>query len=186
MDAIEQLSELIGGLLDTPLPDSDQALCDLLVGLHEAQTRLGALKAKALAAAQGRRSFAGDGSKTVSGWLARRCKASQSVIRGEARLGERLLTMPLTDAALSAADIGEDKAVKWKFHLIAAKRLDLWTRTKYLAPEQQAAPGIGAGSLLIMSPSNARLGSLTGNGWSLATIVQDAAGTPSAAILKRN
>jgi hypothetical protein len=87
---------------------------------------------------------------------------------------------------LSHDDIGEDKAVKWKFHLIAAKRLDLWTRTKYLAPGEQTAPGIEAGSLLIMSPSNARLVSLTGHGWSVATIVQDAAGTPSAAILKRN
>ena len=86
---------------------------------------------------------------------------------------------------LSQDDIGEDKSVKWKFHLIAAKRPDIWMKTAYLAPEQQASPGIDAGSLLIMSPSNARLGSLSGNGWTVATIIQDAAGTPSAAILKR-
>jgi len=86
---------------------------------------------------------------------------------------------------LSNEDIGEDKSVKWKFHLIAARRPDLWTRTKYLSPEQQDSSGIESGSLLIMSPSNARLGSLTNSGWSVATIVQDAAGTASAAILKK-
>ncbi|MEO7158881.1 MAG: hypothetical protein ABI039_15045, partial [Vicinamibacterales bacterium] len=86
---------------------------------------------------------------------------------------------------LSHEDIGEDKSVKWKFHLIAAKRPDLWARTKYLSPEEQASPGIEAGSLLIISPSNARLGSLTKSGWVVATIVQDAEGTASAAILKR-
>ena len=86
---------------------------------------------------------------------------------------------------LSDDDIREDKSVKWKFHLIAAKRPDLWARTKYLSPEAQAAPGIEAGSVLIMSASNARLGSLTGDGWSVATIVHDAAGTASAAILKK-
>jgi hypothetical protein len=86
---------------------------------------------------------------------------------------------------LSNDDIGEDKSVKWKFHLIAAKRPDLWSRTKYLSPEQQVATGIQAGSLLIMSPSNPRRASLTDHGWSVVTVIQDAAGTPSAAILKR-
>jgi hypothetical protein len=86
---------------------------------------------------------------------------------------------------LSHDDIGEDKAVKWKFHLIAAKRLDLWTKTAYLPPEQQSSSGIEAGSLLVLSPSNPRLGSLTGDGWTVATVIEDAAGTPSAAILKR-
>ena len=86
---------------------------------------------------------------------------------------------------LSDDDIAEDKSVKWKFHLIAAKQPGLWARTKYLAPEEQAKPGIEAGSVLIMSASNARLGSLTDDGWSVATIVHDAAGTASAAILKK-
>jgi len=86
---------------------------------------------------------------------------------------------------LSDDDIREDKSVKWKFHLIAAKRPDLWARTKYLAAEDQAAPGIEPGSVLIMSASNARLRSLTREGWSVATIVHDAAGTASAAILEK-
>ena len=86
---------------------------------------------------------------------------------------------------LSHDDIGEDKAVKWKFHLIAAKRLDLWARTRYLSPDEQVLPGIGAASLLIMSPSNARLASLTSEEWSVSAIVRNAAGTPSAAILRK-
>ncbi|HEX8030834.1 MAG TPA: glycosyltransferase family 39 protein [Vicinamibacterales bacterium] len=86
---------------------------------------------------------------------------------------------------LSHDDIGEDKAVKWKFHLIAAKRLDLWARTKYLEPDEQASPAIETASLLIMSPSNARVRALTAEGWSLATTIQDAAGTPSAAVLRK-
>ena len=51
-------------------------------------------------------------------------------------------TMPaiLPAVFLSDDDIGEDKSVKWKFHLLAAKQPDLWARTKYLAPEAQAKP----------------------------------------------
>ncbi len=86
---------------------------------------------------------------------------------------------------LSHDDIGEDKAVKWKFHLLASDRLDLWDRSQYLEAEAASRSDIASGSLLILSAGNHRLGRLDSDGWSLATIVQDAAGEPAAAILRK-
>ena len=34
--------------------------------------------------------------------------------------------------------LGEEPAVQWKFHLLTRQRLDLWERTKYLAPARGA------------------------------------------------
>jgi hypothetical protein len=108
VDEIERVSELVGGLLGSPLPESDEGLCDLLVGVHRLQARLGALKAKVMAAADARRAYAADGSKTVSAWLARACHASPAVVRAEARLGRRLRTMPVSMGALSGGEIGRE------------------------------------------------------------------------------
>jgi 4-amino-4-deoxy-L-arabinose transferase-like glycosyltransferase len=86
---------------------------------------------------------------------------------------------------LSHDDIGEDKAVKWKFHLLASDRVDLWERSRYLEAEAASRTDIAPGSVLILSAGNPRLSRLDGNGWSVATIVRDAAGEPAAAILRK-
>ena len=86
---------------------------------------------------------------------------------------------------LSHDDIGEDKAVKWKFHLLGSDRLDLWERSQYLEVEAASRSDIASGSPLIMSAGNPRLSRLDGDGWSVATIVRTPAGEPAAAILRK-
>ena len=86
---------------------------------------------------------------------------------------------------LSYDDIGEDKAVKWKFHLLASDRLDLWERSQYLEADAASRSDIASGSVLILSAVNPRLSGLESGGWSVATIVRDAAGEPAAAILRK-
>ena len=79
---------------------------------------------------------------------------------------------------LSDDDIGEDKAVKWKFHLLASQTARPVGAHEISERQRRSVkPGIASGSVLILSASNARLGSLTGDGWSVATIVHDAAGS---------
>ena len=86
---------------------------------------------------------------------------------------------------LSHDDVGEDKSVKWKFHLLASDRLDLWERSQYLEPADLSRAAIARGSVLILSAANPRLSRIDADGWSVATVVRDAAGEPAAAILRR-
>ena len=86
---------------------------------------------------------------------------------------------------LSHDDVGEDKAVKWKFHLLTSDRLDLWERSHYLEAEDASRADIALGSVLILSAANARVPRLERDGWSTAAIVRDAAGEPAAAILRK-
>ena len=46
--------------------------------------------------------------------------------------------------------LGEEKVVQWQFHLLAAQRSDLWSRTSYLHVPEADRPRIASGSLLIL------------------------------------
>ena len=88
---------------------------------------------------------------------------------------------------LSDEDLGEDKVVKWWFHLATAGREDLWRETRYFSPERTPAAGIARGSVLVVSDRSRLLPSLTASSdWSVAAAVTDVAGTPTATILRRN
>lgn len=88
---------------------------------------------------------------------------------------------------LSDEDLGEDKVVKWWFHLLAAGREDLWRATEYYSTERTPAASIVRGSVLVVRDNSRLLPSLTSAGnWSVAASVTDVAGTPTATILRRN
>lgn len=88
---------------------------------------------------------------------------------------------------LSDEDLGEDKVVKWLFHLMAAGRDDLRQRTRYFSPERTPTADIAQGSVLVVRSGSRLLPSLTDAGeWSVVTTVHDVAGTPTATILRRN
>lgn len=86
---------------------------------------------------------------------------------------------------LSHDDIGEDKAVKWRFHLLTSGRMDLWSRTQYLAPDQQSAETHPAGSVLVVAAANQRRAELESRGWSAVAAIPDAAGNTAAIVLQK-
>lgn len=88
---------------------------------------------------------------------------------------------------LSDEDLGEDKVVKWLFHLMAEGRDDLRQRTRYFSPGRTPTAGIAKGSVLVAGSASRLLPSLTQAGeWSVVAVVHDIAGTPTATILRRN
>jgi hypothetical protein len=111
MERIGDLCAEIGELLDLPLAASDYALCADLAEVHRAQTVLAALKARLMAAADTRRAYADDGSKTAAAWLAKECNAAPAAVRREALVGRRLRKMPSTDEAFATGAIGADQVL---------------------------------------------------------------------------
>jgi 4-amino-4-deoxy-L-arabinose transferase-like glycosyltransferase len=84
-------------------------------------------------------------------------------------------------------DLGEDKTVQWKFHLLARQRPDLWERTRYFVLAAFNPDDMPSGSLLVLAANNPRLNELLGPGrCSLVNVVNDVSGGPAAAILRRN
>ena len=84
-------------------------------------------------------------------------------------------------------DLGDDKSVQWKFHLLTHGRPDVWDRTKYFAVAQFGSTDIPAGSLLVLSSSNLHLDDLLGPGkCSVVKTIDEVAGGPVAVILRRN
>jgi hypothetical protein len=83
--------------------------------------------------------------------------------------------------------LGEEPAVQWKFHLLSRQRLDLWERTRYLAPSGGTPDAVPSGSLLLISPSDRRLNDLLGRGaWSPAHVVNHVSGEAAATILRKD
>jgi 4-amino-4-deoxy-L-arabinose transferase-like glycosyltransferase len=90
-------------------------------------------------------------------------------------------------AVYLSAELGEDKAAQWKFHLLTRRRLDVFDRTRYVPVDHFDANAIPRGSLLVLNANNTRLNELLGpERCSLLTMIHDAAGEPAAAILRRN
>jgi hypothetical protein len=72
---------------------------------------LAAAVTRITAAADARRVWADDGSRSWGAWLAQRCRLPVGQARAEAWLGRRLATMPATAEALAAGDISLRHAV---------------------------------------------------------------------------
>ena len=90
-------------------------------------------------------------------------------------------------AVYLSSDLEEDKATQWMFHLLTRQRRDLWERTRYFVLAHFKPSDIPSGSLLVLNASNPRLEELLGPArCSLVKIVDDFAGGPAAAILRRN
>jgi Domain of unknown function (DUF222) len=97
--AIDELLEVDPDALD------DTELAAAVVGLHRQQARLAAAVTRLTAAADARRVWADDGSRSCGAWLAHRCRLPVGQARAEAWLGRRLRTMPATAEAFAAGDI---------------------------------------------------------------------------------
>lgn len=86
---------------------------------------------------------------------------------------------------LSRDDIGEDKTVKLRFHFLAAGRMDLWARTRYLMIDDPAS-GVERGDLLVFAAANPRRSQFEGMGWTLASEVNNEAGDRVAVVLRKD
>lgn len=88
---------------------------------------------------------------------------------------------------LNAEDLGEDKVVKWLFHLRAAGRDDLWSRTQYFSAGRTREAAVASGSLLVVRANSPVVAGFSASGdWSVAADVFDMAGTPTATILRHH
>jgi hypothetical protein len=106
------LAAAIGELLDVD-PDAleHSELAEAVVELHRQQARLAAAVTRLTAAADARRVWADDGSRSCGAWVAHRCRLPVGRARAEAWLGRRLRTMPATAEALAAGDISPRHAM---------------------------------------------------------------------------
>ena len=110
--ATAPLTAAIDGLLDID-PDvlDDAQLAEAVVELHRQQARLAAAVSRLTAAADARRVWADDGSRSCGAWVAHRCRLPVGQARAEAWLGRRLRTMPATSEALAAGDLSPRHAM---------------------------------------------------------------------------
>ena len=95
--------------LDTILL-ADQDLHDQVMALQHEMSRLAAIQARLVAAWDGRRLWADDGSKSATARLAREGDASPMTARVELRRARKLRSMPATAAALAEGKLSVDKA----------------------------------------------------------------------------
>src|SRR4051794_14867161 len=102
--AIDELASI------DPVELSDAELHQLVMGLEVETSRLAAARAKCLAAWDGRRIWADDGSK--AGWarLAREADRSARSARRELKRARKLTTMPHTAAAMAEGKLARDQA----------------------------------------------------------------------------
>ncbi|MGH9192004.1 MAG: DUF222 domain-containing protein [Acidimicrobiales bacterium] len=106
------LATAIDGLLELD-PDTldDGELTETVIALHRQQARLAAAVTRMTAAADARRVWADDGSRSPAAWLAHRCRLAAGHARAEVWLGRRLRIMPATTEALAAGDISLRQAM---------------------------------------------------------------------------
>src|SRR5947209_12667095 len=89
---------------------ADQDLHDLVIGLEAEESRFAAIRARLVAAWDGRRLWADDGSKSATARLAREGDASPTTARVEMKRARKLRSMPATAAALAEGKLSVDKA----------------------------------------------------------------------------
>lgn len=93
---------------------------------------------------------------------------------------------PVPAVWLNLEDLGEDKSVRLRFHLLARHRMDLWDRTAYSSPARLDAADAPPGSLAVLAAANGRVRSLLDSGrWTLRVSVTNEAGDTVAAVLRR-
>jgi hypothetical protein len=101
-----RLTAAVDGLLGVDADTlADTELVEAVVELHRQQTRLAAAVTRITAAADARRVWADDGSRSCGAWVAHRCRLPVGQARAEVWLGRRLRTMPATAEAVAAGDI---------------------------------------------------------------------------------
>ena len=100
------LSRAIDALLDVD-PDamSDGELADAMLGLRREQARLAAVVADLTAAFEARQTYAADGSRSATDWIAVHARLPRPQVAGEVRDARRLRSMPETRAAFRTGDI---------------------------------------------------------------------------------
>jgi hypothetical protein len=118
MCSISALRQAVEDLQDLDQAElSDDELVCLLTELDIERERLAAVHARVAAAADRRRVWAADGSKSCAAWLARRRHRSRTVTGSALRLGRALTAMAQVDQALLDGDIAIEHA-----HELAACR----------------------------------------------------------------
>jgi hypothetical protein len=100
------LIRAIDALLDlNPDATSDGELADAMIGLRREQARLAAVVADLTAAFEARQTYAADGSRSATDWIAVHARLPRPQVAGEVRDARRLRSMPETRAAFRTGDI---------------------------------------------------------------------------------
>ena len=97
--AVKEVAALDGDRL------TDAELTDVVVELRRVRSALDAAEARLVAEWNGRRSWAADGAKSGSAWLARTTRTPKEECASTIRLGRAVATMPQVAAAWEAGEI---------------------------------------------------------------------------------
>ncbi len=94
--------------------------------LHRELERLTAVTTRAAAAFDASRVWEADGARSAAGWIAGRCGQPLGAARRRVRLGRALRSMPATEAAWMAGDVGEAdvELLARTRHRVGAERFD--------------------------------------------------------------
>ena len=102
----EALRQAIDPFVDAdPDAASDGELAEAMVGLRREQARLAAVVAELTAAFDARQTFAADGSRSATDWIAVHARLPRPQVAGEVRDARRLRSMPETRGAFQTGDI---------------------------------------------------------------------------------
>jgi hypothetical protein len=99
-----QFAEALGSLSPGELPDA--GLSELLVELDAEWNRIQAGRVGLLGVWDTRVAWAADGAQSGPGWVAARTEQARSAVSGELRVARGLRSMPLTEKAFLAGDLG--------------------------------------------------------------------------------
>ena len=100
-----QLVAALDGLCDAD--PTSLAAGETVVELHRQLERLAAVVTRATAAFDSEREWEADGARTAGAWLAARCRLPVAAARRRVRVGRALRTMPATEGAWLAGEVGE-------------------------------------------------------------------------------
>ncbi|HVM14357.1 MAG TPA: DUF222 domain-containing protein [Egibacteraceae bacterium] len=100
-----QLAEALDGLCQAE--PASLADGETVVALHAQLERLAAVATRATAAFDASRAWEADGARSAPAWVAARCRLPLASARRRARLGRELRSMPATEAAWLAGEVGE-------------------------------------------------------------------------------
>jgi hypothetical protein len=111
----------LGSVLDALAAFDPSALADadVVVELSRHSEQLEAVLSRACAAFERRGSWAGEGAKSASAWLAVRCRTPQPTARRRVALGRAVSDLPVAEAAWLRGEIGASAV-----GLVASARTD--------------------------------------------------------------
>ncbi len=164
MDVVRGLStaiDALGAADPSTLADGES-----IVALHREAARLLAVLTRATAAYDAGGSWAADGARSSAAWVAAKCGLPLSTARRRVRLGRDLRSMPATEAAWLAGDIGEAQVS----HLAEARTdatAECFARDEEMLVGQAkelAPPPLPAGAGLLVPARRSRRGRGQGRG----------------------